>query len=519
MAVFLFLWGTVLLVFRVGGVDTGILSYCLSLVIFIPLCAIIFAVRRIPHEGKLVSIIDKENGAGGLVMSSFETDIGNWSEQVKTLNAPVVRWIPNRAIGLFLSAVLFAITSFLLPISVISDQLPRRLNIDDQVNRMTTQLDTMEKEKLLEQVEVESLKRELKLLQKEADGLGPIKTFDALDTLSDKMNREVAKTVQDAGENAKSLAEAESLMKKVKEVSQTIDAQTSKSLMEGLAESMENMFAENKQLADALQDELDDEQAESENQNNDENKPNDNENNSDQSDKQNDQNKKDENQKQEDNKDGEKKNDSKSNDALKKELKKMLAENNMRNLSPEMMEMMAEAMRNCAGKCERKIGNLQKAGFKIDKEALERIANNRREAKEEAERMLSDLWANCDGNCDGGECDGGGGERESEVSPRYTQAQDWRTDPNAGPGKTRFQKGIDDEGFEFKAETLPAADLQAFKDSLKLGVTKEKPTSNSKNKLDTNGGAINETGDGAGSAHMQNIYPKHRRPVGRFFEK
>ncbi|MDR2762195.1 MAG: hypothetical protein LBB88_06290, partial [Planctomycetaceae bacterium] len=229
LAIFLFLWGTLLLAFRVSGFnDTSIFFWILPVSIVMPLIALFSALRRIPSSDKLISIIDKENDAGGLVMSSFETDIGNWTEQIKELAIPVVYWIPNRTIGLFLAAILFAITSFLLPVSVISDQLPRRLNIDDQVSKLTTQLDVLDKEKLLDQVEVQSLKRDLKMLQKEADGLGPIKTFDALDTLAGKMNHEAAKTVQEAERNVKSLAEAESLMKKVQELSKQLDAQTSK---------------------------------------------------------------------------------------------------------------------------------------------------------------------------------------------------------------------------------------------------------------------------------------------------
>ncbi|MDR2344995.1 MAG: hypothetical protein LBE18_02925 [Planctomycetaceae bacterium] len=524
-AIFLFLWGTSLLVFRVSGFnDVKIFFLILPILLVVPLFALIFAWRRIPSNEKLISIIDKENNAGGLVMSSFETDVGSWAEQINKLNIPIVHWIPNRTIGLFLAAILFAITSFILPVSVISEQLPQRLNIDDQVSKLTTQLDTLGKEKLLDEVEVQSLKRNLKMLQNEADGLGPIKTFDALETLAGRMNHEAAKTVQEAERNVKSLAEAESLVKKVQELSNQLDAKTSKALMEGLAESIENMLAENKQLADFLQNEIEDE--DEDDKNNEKNQDTIN------SDNEKDENKKSEQDQNQNNESGSEKEEqnnkqnsdkSKDNskqqqqDALEASLKKMLTENNMQNLSREQMNKLAEAMRNCGGKCERKIENLQKAGFPIDKDALKKIAESKREAKEEAERMLSELWANCDGDqCDGdGDCDGEG----EEVSPRFTKKQDWRTDPNTKPGKTRFQKIEDEEGFDFKAEVLPPADFQAFRESLKIGVTTEAPNKNTKQKPELNGGAIDNTGGGTGSAHMQQIYPVHRKSVGRFFEK
>jgi hypothetical protein len=525
-AVFLFLWGISLLVFRVGGFgDANLFFLILPAVVLLPFFALFFALRRTPSDAKLISLIDKESKAGGLVMSSFEADIGKWSEQIKELSIPNVNWIPNRTIGLFLAAILFAATSFLLPVSVISDQLPRRLNINDQVSKLTTQIDTLGKEKLLDNVEVQSLKRDLKMLQKEADGLGPIKTFDALDTIAGRMNHEAAKTVQDAERNVKSLAEAESLVRKVKDASEQLDAQTSKALMEGLAESMENMLAENNQLAEALRSELgDDDNDDSES---DQNKPDNNDsknsaNNPDEEDREqnsenseNGEKKENQNGEKKSNKSGEQKNRSKQ---QKNALKDMLAENNMRNISPEQLEKLAEAMRNCSGKCERQVESLQNAGFQIDKDALKKMAESKREAQAEAERMLNELWANCDCNCEGegegeGECEG------REVSPRFTQKQDWRTDPNTKPGKSWFQKGVDEDGFDYKAEVLPPADIQAFKDSLKMGVTMESPTKNSKRKTELGGGAITETGGGTGSAHIQQIYPAHRKPVGRFFEK
>ncbi|MDR1484202.1 MAG: hypothetical protein LBT09_05220 [Planctomycetaceae bacterium] len=521
LAVFLFLWGIFLLTFRVSGFDNvNVFFMILPASIIVPLVALISAFRRIPNGDKLISLIDKENGAGGLVMSSFETDIGKWSEQIKELSIPVVHWIPNRTIGLFLAAILFATASLLLPVSAISDQLPQKLNINDQVNKLTAQLDTLKEEKILDQVEVQTLKRDLKMLQKEADGLGPIKTFDALDTLAGRMNHEAAKTVQDAERNIKSLTEAESLVRKVNDLNDQLDTKTSKALMEGLAESMENMLAENEQLADALQNEIENEPNNESNNNSNENK---NEKNTNAANQNQEKNSDAENQNQQNNTKNSdqsgKKND--QNDALKNSLKKMLAENNMRNLSPEQMRQLADAMKNCSGKCERQIENLQKAGFPVDKDALKKLSECKRDAQEEAERTLSELWANCDdcNGCEGGEgsdnCDGSESE---EVSPRYKSKHDWRTDPNAKPEKNRFQKTADEEGYDFKAEVLPAADLQAFKNSLKMGVTTETPTKNAK-QTELNGGAIVETGGGTGSAHMQQIYPVHRKPVGRFFEK
>ena len=467
---FLFLWGIAVLTFRAGGFhDVKILACGLFGLLAVPPLAWLLARRSVPDDRKLGAILDRDNEAGGLLMSSFETDIGSWTERMNGLRVPKLQWESHRIGGLVLLALCFAATAVFFPISAISDQRRQRLNVDDQINKLTAQLETLKEEKLLNVEEVEARKIELEKIKNEADGVGPVKTFDALDHLAERMNQAASEAAENTKKATEILTKAEMLTQSVKDALQETDEATAKSLMEGLAQSLEEMLKENEQLRKDLKENLD------------------------------------------------KRKDGEKNDALKEALKKMLEENNFQNLTPEQLEQLAQAIRQCQGDSERMCENLQNAGFPIDPDLLQQLAELRQLDREEAERILSDLWEICDG-CEGnGQCENG--ERcKSNKSPRYSQQQDWTTDPDH-VDDMQFEKEPDEEGAEFHAKFLPPSDLEAFRNSQKIGLSISSPEPNTDAPGSDRGQALSQTDGGIGTAHGQTIYPQHRGAVGRYFEK
>ncbi|MDR0706226.1 MAG: hypothetical protein LBF88_14730 [Planctomycetaceae bacterium] len=485
-AVFLFLWGMVILTLRVGGwYEPNFVSFSLTAYAVVPLSAWLTARKLLPDTRKLGAILDRDNQIGGLMMSSFDKELGDWNIFMKTINIPKIYWKSPQTIGLILLAFCFAIISLLLPVSAFSVPVRNRLNVEDQVRRLTSQLNVLEEENILEVEEVETRKLDLERIQNNADGLGPVKTFDALDHIENRMNQKVAEAVENAQRTTETLAETEALSQQVQKISSELDESTAKSLMEGLAHSLEEMLAQNSELAKDLKEALEKQMSET--------KQNQNEN-------------KDKNE-----------NEQKKEKAMMKSLKKMMNENNLQNLTPEMLQQLCEAMKQCQGNGERRCESLQNAGFPIDQDILKKLSEARKIDREEAERMLSDLWANCDG-CDG-ECPGLGECNQSSRSPRYTKKQNWATDPNAEPGDTRFTKDADEEGAEFKATFLPLSDLEAFRNSQKIGASISSPEFNPNSETENNGGAITKTDGGNGTAHNRTIYPQHRGTVERFFKR
>lgn len=493
-SIFLFLWGVFVLTLRVGGwYEPSIVTVSLSVYIIIPALALLTTWKLLPNDRQLGAILDRDNQVGGLMMSSFEKELGDWAIRMGTISVPKIRWEFRRIIVLIVFAFCFAAVSLFLPISALSRPTQNRLNIEDQVRRLTSQLDTLEEENILDVEEIETRKLDLEHIQNNADGLGPVKTFDALDHIENRMNRKAAEAIENAQRTIETLANAESLSQQVKEISPKLDESTAQSLMEGLAHSLEEMFNQTPELAKEMQEALDKKSEEtqqtkdSKNNNNKQNEKNENKQNKDEK-------------------------------AILESLRKMLNENNLQNLTPEMLQQLSEVMKQCQGNCERMCENLQNAGFPVDSDRLKKLSDAKKVEREEAERMLSDLWANCEG-CEG-DCPSEHGD-ELPFSPRYTKKQDWTTDPSEEPANTRFIKNADEEGAEFKATFLPLSDIEAFRNSQKIGASISSPDFDSDNVPDKHGGAITKTdGDnGGGTDYDQTVYPQHRGTVERFFKR
>jgi hypothetical protein len=75
-----------------------------------------------------------------------------------------------------------------------------------------------------------------------------------------------------------------------------------------------------------------------------------------------------------------------------------------------------------------------------------------------------------------------------------------------------------DDGFKFKEEALPPSSVQAFKDSITVGLSAGSP---GKTKADgsAGAGALDGAKAGDGSASTQVVLPRHRQAVERYFER
>ncbi|GHT34143.1 hypothetical protein FACS189427_00930 [Planctomycetales bacterium] len=419
-------------------------------------------------------------------MSSLEIDTGTWVEELPENTLPSVSWNPKRPLFFFFAAVIFALASMFVPVSVLSVAAAEHLNVDNEIKRLTSQLDVMEEENLLKVEEIETRKNELEKIQQNAEGEGPVKTFDALDHIAERLNQKAAEALEESQRTTETLAKNETLINEVQEVSSGLDDNEKKSLTEGLARSLEKMLSENKSLAENLTEKLEEQTKQNGKQN----------------------------------RSGEEqRNDDAQSKSLSEALKKKLQENDLKDMTQEEFKQLCETMKQCRNDAQRMCENLQNAGFPVNKEALEKMRKSQNIEKKEAERMLSDLWADCD-ECDGkNSCEKNKDQQTQRVSPRFNKKQDWATDPDALPEDTKFEKNEDTEGAEFKAQFLPPADLEAFLNSKKIGASISAPEDNGGKVSTEHGGIVKNVSETEGSAKKQTVYPQHRGAVSRFFDK
>jgi hypothetical protein len=169
---------------------------------------------------------------------------------------------------------------------------------------------------------------------------------------------------------------------------------------------------------------------------------------------------------------------------------------NAGKFTPEQLAALAEALKEGKGKNQKKIKKLLKAKL-IDADDLKE----------------------CDGECDaaglaaflkknGGKCD---------LADAMCACRGGVTE---GPGHVAelFGDKSSEEGFKFKEEALPPAELKALKDSQLTGMSSAAPQTAPKS-----GPAVAEALKGAaaggGSANAATVLPQHRAAVERYFDR
>jgi hypothetical protein len=75
-----------------------------------------------------------------------------------------------------------------------------------------------------------------------------------------------------------------------------------------------------------------------------------------------------------------------------------------------------------------------------------------------------------------------------------------------------------EQNVAFKEEALPPASLQALKDSIQAGITMAAPPTEQQNGQ-SGDGTLDSAAGGSGEAHTQQLLPRHRGVVKRYFER
>jgi len=218
LVVALFAWGTIIIACRAsGGVSLAVqLGIGSALVVAAFIVAVVLALRKVPDRNKLIAAIDCESEGGGLLMSLSELgSLGDWATQLREMKSPHFRWQSRKTLAFIATGLIFAAFSLFLPdktVNALAGQ--RKLDISNQVQDINSKLEKLQEENIIEADKVEELKEELKKIQQNAEADGPIKTWEAIDHLNDKLAKEAQKAAeellkeQEKYETAEAMAEA-----------------------------------------------------------------------------------------------------------------------------------------------------------------------------------------------------------------------------------------------------------------------------------------------------------------------
>ena len=214
LTVWFFIWGAITLAVRMAGFNQ---TYWLALGIFIALPAIVFAAlrarREIPAFAKVRASYDQLNACGGVVMAGEAADTCAWFEQLAPASVPELHWHSARALWLLLVAAGFAATALLLPERLTHLGTQRHLEINQIVEQLKAEVQTLAQEKIVDDKKSEDLQKQLAQVEKDASAYDPNKTWEALDHIKQANSDAAKQAAEEAVKKTESLTQAETLAK------------------------------------------------------------------------------------------------------------------------------------------------------------------------------------------------------------------------------------------------------------------------------------------------------------------
>lgn len=210
MTLWFFVWGVVVLAVRFfqpaqnTWLPLGIFG-------FVPL-VIGFGLRarmQRPEFAKVRATYDRSNHLGGVLMAEEAADMSAWQQHLPAASVPTLRWQSGRAFWLLSLAGAFMATALLLPERLTHLGSKQPLEIGQLIQELQAEVQTLQEEKIVETPKAEDLKKQLSQMEKEASGLDPEKTWEALDHIKESNAEAAQKATEEALKKITELTQAE----------------------------------------------------------------------------------------------------------------------------------------------------------------------------------------------------------------------------------------------------------------------------------------------------------------------
>ncbi len=207
-----FLGGTGILIFRsVWGLAHPSMTWVLPGLVLAVLYGAWQSGQRLPDDGALLALLDHANQSGGLMLAAGEGPLGAWAPVLGRPVEPPLAWQGGRSLLMFVVALAYLLTGFLLPQKLVKPPGSRTLDLQAETEKLQERIDALKDEGMIDATQAEKMQEKLAALMKEATNEDPAKTYEALDHLEEMLAKVTGKALEKALEQNRKMVEAGTL--------------------------------------------------------------------------------------------------------------------------------------------------------------------------------------------------------------------------------------------------------------------------------------------------------------------
>lgn len=229
-------WGAISLISRIiWQAPSSFLSLGCAGVIPVVVAASWTEWKRRPNSSSIRAKLDRYNGMGGLYLASESHDLSAWKIQ-EAKSAPKLVWKSGKSLSWLSASALFAAVCLLIPDRFTTMADAGTMDLGHLVDDTQKQIEVLEEETILDLDEADRRREELKKIEENSRAEDPGRTWEALDQLQKRNEDKAKEAAEEMIEKLQSLAESETLMAALSEMTENSAAK--ESAMEAMSDLM-----------------------------------------------------------------------------------------------------------------------------------------------------------------------------------------------------------------------------------------------------------------------------------------
>jgi hypothetical protein len=253
-----FACGVYFLITNVIAYENHLIEMILPIVVFVAglIFSIFAAFKKLPDVDRIMILLDRVNSGGGMLLSARELADSGWSNSFSLNALPVVKLNSPKKMTLFAAAFIFVVAAYLAPPAVKIVTAQTRMDIKSETQGLNEQLQLLEEEKVISNKEAFNLREQIEKLEKNAAGEDPVKTWEALDHMKDRLSTKAEEFAEKAARKAEALTLSQKALKALQEARERTASADYNQAMKEMAELMRKVAQKCPELSEKLSEEL-----------------------------------------------------------------------------------------------------------------------------------------------------------------------------------------------------------------------------------------------------------------------